>query len=425
MEFREREDAVVHVLSQILGRTPESIREDGGYYAAYHWDDGFMDVCGEEIDWTAGHFDGCEEAEYPFWGRSDFDPERTLVLDNFSDAVQGMGAELEGFVENLNEYLYFKHVVELIKGGHVELDFPMVYGKIKSGRSLVEVAIKLFLLDGELLSFEREDYEVDEPWQEMIDAIEPEALRHHLGLFFQDSEVARCFGARFEGGDGGETWEYMRSEIEPIACWSSGEGQGDFCIARVVREELPELPGLAPVDESTKVARARKKELATRVDQAMRCFNKEEKLQALDELLDAFDELDQEQRHCVLNSLGNPWGGAPFALDVLEKAVLLAADVRPDFVYMLRFQQGYTANLMGDQELAIDYYTQSIEANKAWGAGWYNRACEYGLLGRADEAAHDLARAIALNGLWKESAQQESYFDPVRSAPVFAALFED
>lgn len=237
---KQIQDTIIYILSQILDRTTEDILNDQNTYAAYHWDDGFLDIFEDELDWASGEFVTQEEVEYLFWGRGDFDGKRSIIYDESIDPGAVEDEPLLSIAKRYNGHMYLPHFGELIRAGLIkEVDYPSFYGKIQSGPSLVEVATHLFALHQPITPLDEEFYEVDEEWVGMLEKIEDKALREHLGIFFQDINIARCFGAYFEGGDDG-SWESF-IDIQPIACWSTGEGQGEFCIARVLNTTIEPL----------------------------------------------------------------------------------------------------------------------------------------------------------------------------------------
>jgi tetratricopeptide (TPR) repeat protein len=52
----------------------------------------------------------------------------------------------------------------------------------------------------------------------------------------------------------------------------------------------------------------------------------------------------------------------------------------------------------------------------------YNLACAESLLGRADEAIDHLGQSIAIDESFRELAQTDSDFDPIRDDPRFKEL---
>lgn len=235
------QDIVVSVLAKILNRSPQEIVEDEGHYAAYHWDDGFQYSYGDSVDWRGGTFDGDDDVDYAFWERSDFDGTRSIVHDESFEFDELEDGPLKSLLEACGGHFYLPQLGQLMRAGHIDFEYPMLYGKIRSGDSLLDVATHLFLLHRPLSDNERDSsYQVDEQWSSMIAEIQPKALREHLGLFFQDANVARSLGAFYNDR---ASWNLVHG-LEPIARWSIGEGQGIFCIARVLNDEIPPLPEL-------------------------------------------------------------------------------------------------------------------------------------------------------------------------------------
>lgn len=234
-------DVVVHVLAHILDRSPQDILEDKRRWAAYHWDDGFLEGLGDSIDWETGTFEGQDDVEHPFGSRGDFDGARSIVYDESVDPGVLKDGALKDLAQARHGHFYLPQFGQLVRAGHIEVDNPMIYGKIRSGDSIVDAATHLFLLHRPLIDDEDvyEFYEVDEQWSSMLSGVEDPLVRKQVGLFFQDMEASRCVGAFFEGVC--TSWEDL-VDLDAVATWSSGEGQGSFCIARVVRDEIPALP---------------------------------------------------------------------------------------------------------------------------------------------------------------------------------------
>jgi tetratricopeptide (TPR) repeat protein len=78
--------------------------------------------------------------------------------------------------------------------------------------------------------------------------------------------------------------------------------------------------------------------------------------------------------------------------------------------------------LAGDYEGAIAKGRESIEANPQYGAPLYNLACAESLGGHAQDAIEHLRRAIDAAPMFRELAQKDADFDPIRDEPGFKQL---
>lgn len=76
----------------------------------------------------------------------------------------------------------------------------------------------------------------------------------------------------------------------------------------------------------------------------------------------------------------------------------------------------------GDLAGALADCTRAIELDPNLAAAHYNLACIYAFLGDADQACAWLAKAIALDPKWRDSARTNPDFDSIREAPCFQAL---
>ncbi|HEY9662109.1 MAG TPA: tetratricopeptide repeat protein, partial [Allocoleopsis sp.] len=68
---------------------------------------------------------------------------------------------------------------------------------------------------------------------------------------------------------------------------------------------------------------------------------------------------------------------------------------------------------------------KAIELNSNYEIAWYNRACDYALLGDRKQAIENLRRAIELNPENREWAKTETDFDSVREDEQFRSLVEE
>src|SRR5690606_13394919 len=126
-----------------------------------------------------------------------------------------------------------------------QLEYPIVYGRVPGGESLVEAGRSLLYLDdfpAKRLTTS-EFAETDEDWGELIDAIQPPELAEHIAMFFQEADSARCTGAAF---DDHEPYSMMTVDGEPrifsIASWWIGEGQGNMYLCKIVDDTILPVP---------------------------------------------------------------------------------------------------------------------------------------------------------------------------------------
>jgi len=107
------------------------------------------------------------------------------------------------------------------------------------------------------------------------------------------------------------------------------------------------------------------------------------------------------------DSLRHPWVMLP---DTIERhAPELWASVHP------LYQSGRYAE-------AADQGRELADSHPAYGNLFYNVACCESLAGRPVDALAHLEQAIALFGGFREMAQGDSDFDPIRAEPAFAEL---
>lgn len=242
----QKDDAVVWVLSHILKRSEDEIRNDDNRYAAFHWDDGLIDFdeTAESLDWKNSRFrdDAGPAHGHWMWGRSDFDPLRTLISDTETDPASMLDISARALAEAQGAWLYFHQFCQLLREGRVKLDTPYVLGRIKSGDSLIATARALFRMDHDARKLDSDVaqfYEVDAEWEAMINGIEHPELRYHLGVFFQEADIARCFGACFESDLGLKS---LSEKYQEVASWWMGEGQGECGLAKVLDDSVAAVP---------------------------------------------------------------------------------------------------------------------------------------------------------------------------------------
>lgn len=86
------------------------------------------------------------------------------------------------------------------------------------------------------------------------------------------------------------------------------------------------------------------------------------------------------------------------------------------------FHFAFYLDLNGDREASVDVYSQVLRFAPDHQLAWYNRACEYAILGNKAPALEDLVGAIALNPNYKKLAAAEPYFKGLYSDPDFLRL---
>ncbi|MEQ1565553.1 MAG: tetratricopeptide repeat protein [Myxococcota bacterium] len=256
------EAAVVRVTAAILGRTEEQVRSDPGQYAAFHWDDGFLEEGLEEIDWSTLVID--PEPGGDLYGRRDFDLRRSRFHSDALRPTATTDDSLRGLLRRQDGYLYGEQLSTLIAQKRLrlaDLDCWQVDGRISGGGSLVEVMTALLMLrDFDEHRLEPGEYNETSPrWAPLLEGIEPPGLRGHLSFFFQTADAARCTGAclTVEGGDDEDEdededeWEEPDEvdEQEPeddgyerVAEWWIGEGQGQCELVRIVDDRIAPVP---------------------------------------------------------------------------------------------------------------------------------------------------------------------------------------
>jgi tetratricopeptide (TPR) repeat protein len=77
-----------------------------------------------------------------------------------------------------------------------------------------------------------------------------------------------------------------------------------------------------------------------------------------------------------------------------------------------------------DYDRAIQSYDRAIQLNPEYANAHFNKACAYALLENPAQACRSLEQAITLNEKYREMAQTDSDFDPIRHTPTFQALVE-
>jgi tetratricopeptide (TPR) repeat protein len=87
--------------------------------------------------------------------------------------------------------------------------------------------------------------------------------------------------------------------------------------------------------------------------------------------------------------------------------------------------RGYGLMETGNYQEAINYFDKAIELKPKEFALFYNKACCYALVGRADLATVTLRQAISLNPESREMAKTDSDFDDARHSPKFQSLLQN
>lgn len=83
---------------------------------------------------------------------------------------------------------------------------------------------------------------------------------------------------------------------------------------------------------------------------------------------------------------------------------------------------GVLLDTIGRHEEARPYYLHALELDADLPAAHYNLACSYGRNGDAEKAAEILAKAIALDEVFREGAKHDPDFEPVWEVPLFHQL---
>lgn len=98
----------------------------------------------------------------------------------------------------------------------------------------MKTLLAVFGLDRELEYVDKEFYDIHEDWRDFKGTINNPMLADHIGMFFQDANMARCFGAYFE-----EDGCFQFLGFESIGQWDIGEGQGELHIVRITDDQRP------------------------------------------------------------------------------------------------------------------------------------------------------------------------------------------
>jgi Flp pilus assembly protein TadD len=141
-------------------------------------------------------------------------------------------------------------------------------------------------------------------------------------------------------------------------------------------------------------------------------------------------------RHSLqsLERLGDPsafgsqalylWGEALRELERYFEAILpleRAAKAAPDDV-RVRIALGWCYKRTGRLDLAIDSLEQALRVEPQIALLRYNLACYLSLAGQKRRSLRYLSQALVADPTFRELAESESDFDPVRADPEFQSL---
>lgn len=256
MSTLDLNDVAARLGAYLLGITPEQVRTDERRWAAFHWDDGFVEDWFREVDWVRGQLpDGAwndnHQADLWFWSRNDFDYARSIV--DWEGFLPGETTDLALRDLFVDGSVYGKQLGQLVEQERVSLDaieLPMVLGRVAArSESLLDTLRALFMLDGfpdDCMGL-HEFAEVDEEHAGFVASIEPRALRDHISLFFQESQAVRCGGAAPDGiaEDSVHLRMFGIDAFRRHFAWWSGEGQAHFHLVEVLDDTIPPVPPFA------------------------------------------------------------------------------------------------------------------------------------------------------------------------------------
>ena len=98
-----------------------------------------------------------------------------------------------------------------------------------------------------------------------------------------------------------------------------------------------------------------------------------------------------------------------------------AAKAAPDDI-RVRIAMGWCYKRTGQLDLAIDALEQALVVEPELALLRYNLACYLSLAGHKRRALRYLSQALTLDPAYRELAEAESDFDPLRADPAFRAL---
>jgi tetratricopeptide (TPR) repeat protein len=98
-----------------------------------------------------------------------------------------------------------------------------------------------------------------------------------------------------------------------------------------------------------------------------------------------------------------------------------ASQAMPDD-FQIRLAMGWCYKRLGRLEEAIDALEQALANSPGEAILYYNLACYYSLAGEKQKAFARLARALEIDGDYRDLVGDEPDFDPVRDDPEFQRL---
>ncbi len=244
---------VARIGAYLLGITPEEVTSDTRRWAAFHWDDGFVDDWFTELDWEklevpAESWNASREDDQWFWARNDFDLAGTIIdWEGFLPDETTDKSLRELFVDGS---VYGSQFATLLSQGRASVDrmeLPMVIGRVKAqGETLIDALRALLMLDEfpEQAMDLHEFAETDEEHQAFVATFEDDRLRDHVSMFFQEPQAARCGGAAPEGIDEDDIHLRMfgKEAFKRHLAWWMGEGQGHCHLVEILDDTVPEVP---------------------------------------------------------------------------------------------------------------------------------------------------------------------------------------
>lgn len=136
----------------------------------------------------------------------------------------------------------------------------------------------------------------------------------------------------------------------------------------------------------------------------------------------------------TLGRLGDPatfnshalylWGEGLRAMQRYFEAIMplrRAAKAAPNDIHV-RVSLGWCYKRTGRLDLAIDTLEQALIVEPDVALLRYNLACYLSLAGQKRRALHYLSQALAINLTFRELAESEPDFDPMRADPEFQSL---
>lgn len=256
MTEKELDSTLVELTSKMLGRSIEDILSDNQSYAAFHYDDGFIDDGFENINLDTLQIEDQMNENSVFWNRHDFDLEHSLFEDGLFNPENTTDKGLREWYSDqahsllgLGSYLFGCQLKNLISESRIhreDFEQPFLIGRIRSDSKLLNVMKALLRLNSNSNSLleETENYEIDESCEPWLKDIKDKNLQTHLGYFFQSPDMARCTGAFFEHIKNEDTFLSIGKKpiMQCLAKWHIGEGQGMVFLVRILDNSIPEIP---------------------------------------------------------------------------------------------------------------------------------------------------------------------------------------